>query len=376
MNMNKSVLTAHQPSLTEWFAAIGEVAESEAFREEDNHKTSRLEILYQTIGLPYERPEELSAKDLKDQTPAFAKLLAERGAELCAIRLVPTQPTLPKLRNRGQTLRDCYHNWFLKQDINPNDYIAYICPHSETLLWSATFVVNEDAIFGEIVAGLHSELTHGDTKSTVYHWRYDFDSKAWQWSERNEEAAKQVARMILLLKVDTEKQPQLHRELEATFAHDYLMGYFESTVWPDGKVYIIDYNRLLPHSIATPPPFVATDSDLGKLTGMPAQPGMARGPVIIVSEENVSDIDFPEGSILVCDNTDVRYLPLMRKAAGIVTNRGGVLSHAAIIARELGIPCLVGTKNATHTFKNGEQVEVNANTGTVQKFPKKIAAQH
>jgi pyruvate,water dikinase len=59
------------------------------------------------------------------------------------------------------------------------------------------------------------------------------------------------------------------------------------------------------------------------------------------------------------------YVPLMQKAVAIVTDQGGILSHAAIIARELGKPCIVGTGNATKELKNGQLVTVNATNGTV-----------
>jgi len=231
--MPKAVVTQYQPSMTEWFAAIGEVAESEAFRQEDNNKADRLEILYQTIGLPYERPEKFSARELVGMAPAFAKLLKEQGSKLCAIRLVPTKPGLPKLRHRGWTLKECYETWFLKQKINPDDYIAYVCPHSETLLWSVTLVINEQAIFGEIIRGLHSQLTHGDTEHTSWQWRFNF--QAWEWSKKNKEAQAVVEDFLKLLHVSNfKKRRVLEQQLNTTFVRDYIAGYFEAVVWPSG----------------------------------------------------------------------------------------------------------------------------------------------
>ena len=64
--------------------------------------------------------------------------------------------------------------------------------------------------------------------------------------------------------------------------------------------------------------------------------------------------------------TTVDYLPAMKKASAIVTDDGGITSHAAIISRELGIPCIVGTKIATKVLKDGDLVEVNANKGEVK----------
>ena len=63
--------------------------------------------------------------------------------------------------------------------------------------------------------------------------------------------------------------------------------------------------------------------------------------------------------------TQPNLLPIMKKAAAIVTNQGGITSHAAVLSRELGIPCIVGTLTATTNFKNGDIVQVDANKGIV-----------
>lgn len=365
--MGKAVVNEYQPSMTEWFAAIGEEKESIAFREEDNQKVQKLEQLYETIGLIYERPIKWAAHDLFDRSPAFEKYLQDHRDELCAIRLVPNRDELPKLRNRGLTVKDCYETWLLKQDVNPDDYTAYICPHTDKLLWSGIFVVNEDMIFGEFIRGMHSQLTQGETIDETY--RFQFDFKGWRWSARDSEVEREVKRAVAAIYVpDKGRQKELEDKLNARFVHDYLYGYFETTVWPDDTLYFIDYNRMLPKYFKAPPsPETSTNGDKATIKGSPACSGTAQGTVVIVTEQNLSSVDFPEGAILVCDNTDVRFLPLMKKAAAIVTNRDGTLSHAAIVARELNKPCLVGTKDATTKLKIGDHVTVNATAGTLTK---------
>ncbi len=367
--MSQPVVTSHQISMTEWLAAIGQAEESNAFREEDNRKAKRLEILFQIMGVPYERPEKLSARDLSDLAPNFKSILDERGQELCAIRLVPKKPELPKLRQRGLTIQDCYENWFLKQQIDPDDYDAFICPHSETLLWSATFVVNERGVYGEIVRGLHSQLTHGYTENQLYQFAWDFDE--WRWSpEVDTEAAQQVSRMLELLKTEDESvQAKLGQELNAEFAHGYLKGYFESTVWPDNKVYIIDYNRLLPKYLPDFVDLASPAEDAAEIRGAVACPGHASGRVRIMLEPETAE--FSPGDILVCDMTDVRYLPFMKDAGAIITDRGSILSHAAIVSRELKKPCIIGTRVATSVLHDGDEVEVDAEKGIVRILRKK-----
>ncbi len=98
--------------------------------------------------------------------------------------------------------------------------------------------------------------------------------------------------------------------------------------------------------------------------GRIAQPGVVRGLVRVV--RSFHDIKHViQGDILVANTTHPNYLPAMQKAAAFITNEGGTISHAAIVAREMKKPCIVGTKNATKLLKNGDIVEVNADEGVV-----------
>lgn len=73
-------------------------------------------------------------------------------------------------------------------------------------------------------------------------------------------------------------------------------------------------------------------------------------------------------SILVAVTTHPDYVPAMRKAVAIITDEGGITSHAAIVSREFCIPCIVGTKMATKILNDGDLVEVDANNGVVKKL--------
>ncbi|MGA2418035.1 MAG: PEP-utilizing enzyme [Candidatus Staskawiczbacteria bacterium] len=80
---------------------------------------------------------------------------------------------------------------------------------------------------------------------------------------------------------------------------------------------------------------------------------------------------FEHGEILVASMTRVEFVPLMRKAKAIITNEGGIACHAAIVSRELGLPCIIGTKNATRVLKDGDQVEMDLDRGTVKIMSRK-----
>ena len=74
-----------------------------------------------------------------------------------------------------------------------------------------------------------------------------------------------------------------------------------------------------------------------------------------------------EKDILITPMTTTDYTPILDKIAGLVTDEGGISCHAAIVSRELGIPCIIGTRIATKAFKNGDIVEVDADKGIVRK---------
>ncbi|MBU0536588.1 MAG: hypothetical protein KKE20_06490 [Nanoarchaeota archaeon] len=106
-------------------------------------------------------------------------------------------------------------------------------------------------------------------------------------------------------------------------------------------------------------------SDVDDFRGLTACTGKAVGHVkILKSATEINKIE--PGDILVAVMTRPDYVPAMKKAAAIVTDEGGITSHAAIVSRELGIPCIIGTKIATKVLKEGQLVEVNANHGWVK----------
>lgn len=344
----ENVVKPEQISMTEWFARMGH-PDAEALRVEDNTKRDRLEVLYQTIGLPYDRPERFEAAEYLAGGPRVEALLRERGDEGCAFRLVPKKPGLEKLRNRGLTIRAA-DAWLRSlSGINFSDYALEIIPHFGASAWSAIFVVKENQIFGEVVAGLPHQLTQGDTVNEPIQFS-GTNVDDLQWSSIAPGAIEHIREALRMLTSDGRVLP----------------GYFETFTGPHGVTFT-DYNRLLPKYLS-PGRIRPEPAGEAVLHGAIAMPGRTHGSVRIISEDAIESADFPVGAILVCDNTSPRYLPLMRKAAAIITNRGGILSHAAIVSRELGIPCIIGTKTATKVLKDGDGVEVDANFGFVKRF--------
>jgi pyruvate,water dikinase len=110
------------------------------------------------------------------------------------------------------------------------------------------------------------------------------------------------------------------------------------------------------------------------LRGLGAAPGSATGKVRVISSlANAERLS--EGDVLVTHMTAPDWVPLMRRAAAIVTDSGGMTCHAAIVSRELGIPCVVGTVEATRKLRDGELVTVDATRGAVLEGAVRTAAE-
>ena len=102
------------------------------------------------------------------------------------------------------------------------------------------------------------------------------------------------------------------------------------------------------------------------LTGMPASAGTGLGPVHLVFNIEQA-LQLESGSVLVTPMTNPDMVVVMRRSAAVVTDVGGIICHAAIVSRELGLPCVVGTETATTTFVSGEQITVNGSTGRIYR---------
>jgi len=100
------------------------------------------------------------------------------------------------------------------------------------------------------------------------------------------------------------------------------------------------------------------------LVGAPASPGIASGPVKVINSLQHLD-QIKDGDIMVTLMTSPDFVPAMKKAAGIITDKGGQTSHAAIVSRELGVPAVVGAKIASTLLKNGDLVTLDGSNGNI-----------
>jgi len=140
------------------------------------------------------------------------------------------------------------------------------------------------------------------------------------------------------------------RERHATFARELTRRHVPLVLLSDG----------------TEPPAQSQSAILaaGALQGTPASPGVVTAPARVILDPH--DARLSPGEILVAPSTDPGWTPLFLKASGLVMEMGGAMAHGAIVAREYGIPAVVGVAQATERIATGSRITVDGTTGTIR----------
>ena len=103
------------------------------------------------------------------------------------------------------------------------------------------------------------------------------------------------------------------------------------------------------------------------IVGTPACPGKVTGPARVITRLDQAT-DIQPGDILITTSTDIGWSPYFPMLGGVVTELGGLISHGAVVAREYGLPCLVGARGATKTFSSGDLVRIDTEQGILYKI--------
>jgi pyruvate,water dikinase len=142
----------------------------------------------------------------------------------------------------------------------------------------------------------------------------------------------------------------------------------QDTEWAieNGTVFLVQSRPIttLAAERAGPQPGVAAERAAALVTGLAASPGVVTGRVRVLHAPSEGGV-LETGEILVAPMTSPDWVPVIRRAGGLVTDSGGMTCHAAIVARELGVPCVVGTRHATEVLRDGMVVTVDAAHGVV-----------
>ncbi len=177
-------------------------------------------------------------------------------------------------------------------------------------------------------------------------------------SSRRKKTKLTQAQMVALAKLAVRLQQHYHYPQDSEWALE------------DGKLYIVQTRPIttIENVKSQGKQHVDVEKQLEKLpvvlSGEAASPGIVSGKVRLIPTP--ADIHLLKvGEIMLTSMTTPDFVPAMKRAAGLITDRGGQTSHAAIVSRELGLPCIVGTGTATKTIKTGQTVTINGRTGEV-----------
>jgi len=138
----------------------------------------------------------------------------------------------------------------------------------------------------------------------------------------------------------------------------------EFVVEPDGRLWLVQSRPITTLGSATERPEPAGAADTPLVSGLGAAPGVVQGRVRVLTSP-ADGAQLQAGEILVAPMTSPDWVPTIRRAGALVTDGGGMTCHAAIVSRELGVPCVVGARHATTVLRTGELVTVDGARGRV-----------
>ncbi len=173
-------------------------------------------------------------------------------------------------------------------------------------------------------------------------------SEQWQYSVTDAQV-KELARAAMIIEEHYDRPMDMEWAVDGQEKKVYIVQARPETIHS-----VRDYNIIEEYQLASHPKPVVTGKSVGNKIGA----GIANRIM------NIKDISqFKKGQVLVTDMTDPDWEPIMKIASAIVTDKGGRTCHAAIVSRELGIPCVVGTENGSHLIKPGDAITVSCAEG-------------
>jgi len=234
---------------------------------------------------------------------------------------------------------------------------------SDKIVIEAVFGLGEAIVSGEITPDLY--VIDKDNLEILTRKTANQESQL----IKNPDADAEEANIWMPLPASTQSQPKLNDSeitklawLGKQIENHYRFPQDIEWAKEDNKIYILQTRPVTTiKEVAEAEPEITAPV---LLSGDKASPGIASGPVRIVPK--ASEIDkVKSGDVLVAEMTTPDFVPAMKRAVAIVTNRGGRTAHAAIVSRELGIPCVVGTEQATTTLTDGQVITVDGSHGKI-----------
>ena len=237
-----------------------------------------------------------------------------------------------------------------------------------------------DAMLIEAVYGLGETLVSGELSPDAYHVSRhglriaDRQLQSQEWMLSRDPAGEGFETGSMRAPVpqelrDRQKlqdiQIRVLAELGVQLEHHYGAPQDVEWAWAEGSPYILQSRPITAGETSPPSANGRNNGTLPQLvSGAGASPGIAAGPVRIVRAPS-EFLSVREGDVLVTEMTTPDFVPVMKRASAIVTDRGGRTCHAAIVSREMGLPCVVGTGNATTALEDNSVVTVDGRAGAV-----------
>jgi len=355
-------------SLVNWLRRAGHkgavLQDSMAY---DKGKTARLAKLKELINFPGNEALYIPGDEFTLDNTSIKKL----GFKKYCFRIAPRQKFAGKfevIKKYGLTVKQIL-NFLRKFNQPPHLYEIRVTRYTDSVKFSAIILVNRTGIVGEAVRGELYHLTYARPLSKgqkIVSFFLDTKSKSFLFNSKDLYIKHHIKNILGHLLV---KNKNAHKKLvEAGFklVNNYIAGYYEYVGGDKDGVFTDMNNKEITTNLKIKTNFITTWlNPKSVLSGTPiqSQKGIIIGKAQWVGDNNIET--FIKGNILVCERTTADYLPAMKKAKAIITCNGGIMSHAAIIARELKIPGITAVVQAKQRIHTGNILTLNLKTGQV-----------
>ena len=365
-------------SLINWLKLLG--AREGLLRESveyDTKKTERLRFLHEVMGLPMPATDFIAGADFDMRNEVVRRVMRTRGGlnrRFC-FRVAPLPAytaRYPVVKKYGLTFPE-FAKRFARLPFDPSKTVIRVTDYGDKVSFAAIVIVGKEGIIGEVCQGTLYHLTYArkPTRGVMIAQFFRRFNGPLVTRTANASLKRLAAKIVNYLHVPNARVRSTLRRAGFTLRHNFLSGYFEYVQFPSRRGVFTDINnKRLTTNLSIPAAMkaLALDEHGSDLRGMPIAPrlGTITGVVQVITDRTLKK--FVPGNILACSRTDARYLPLMRTAKAVVTDHGGITSHPAIIARELGVPCIVGAKDATRLLRSGQKVRIDMTNGSIVKL--------
>jgi phosphohistidine swiveling domain-containing protein len=353
-------------SLSDWTIQTN-LSNKESIIQEDATKRKRLNVLNDIIELPIIKTYQFTYEEIIKSSDSFESFLEIAGEKKYALRAHPKEKGLPILRNRKLKVSELL-SWLMNEKIEFKNYEYCFELHIEPEI-ATIFIVEDNRIIGELASGSILQLNKGihDDENSIY---FEYDFQNWKLSSETNEVKLFLQNVVdfIFLK-EKNKQSLYENKFLESMDSVYLKGYFEVISSSENGIIYIDYNRSLKDNLNDVKLFRQTTTLNERIIkGNVGCSGKATGKAKVILEEEIDNATISNDEILVCHFTSPEFLPLITSSAAVVTDIGGILSHAAIVCRELKKPCVIGTKVGTKQIKTGDLIEVDAIEGCIRFY--------